>query len=116
LLKKTAIFFTLFVIVVSLIPLPELPKKIFNLNDKLMHVLVYIIMSGFWVKVGFDEKSLLFNKYIYVVIGIGFFSEILQGILPINRHFEIFDMLANLTGIVISLSIGYGLNYKNNSN
>tara|TARA_B100000927_G_scaffold218133_1_gene178270 strand:+ start:190 stop:540 length:351 start_codon:yes stop_codon:yes gene_type:complete len=116
LLKKTAIFFTLFVVVVSLIPLPELPKKIFNLNDKLMHVLVYVIMSGLWIKVGFDEKSLLFNKYIFMVIGIGFFSEILQGILPINRHFEIFDMIANLTGIIMSLSLGYGLYYKNNSN
>ena len=115
-LKKTAIFFTIFVIVVSLIPIPELPKKIFSLNDKLMHVLVYIIMSGFWIKVGFDEKLHLFNKYIYLVIGIGFFSEILQGILPINRHFEIFDMLANLTGIVMSLSLGYALYYKNNSN
>ena len=81
-----------------------------------MHVLVYVIMSGLWIKVGFDEKALLFNKYIYMVIGIGFFSEILQGILPVNRHFEIFDMIANLTGIVMSLLLGYGLYYKNNSN
>lgn len=81
-----------------------------------MHVLVYVIMSGLWIKVGFDEKSLLFNKYIYMVIAIGFFSEILQGILPVNRHFEIFDMIANLTGIVMSLLLGYGLYYKNNSN
>lgn len=51
-----------------------------------------------------------------MVIGIGFFSEIFQGILPINRHFEIYDMLANLTGIVMSLSLGYVLYYKNNSN
>ena len=113
-MKKIAIFFTICIIIVSIIPLPELQKKIFNLNDKLIHVLVYIIISGLWIKVGFDENLYLLNKYIYMVVGIGFFSEVFQGILPINRHFEIFDILANLIGITISILIAHALFYKNN--
>ena len=45
-----------------------------------------------------------------------FFTEILQGILPINRHFEILDILANLLGIFMSLSLSYLYIFKNKKN
>ena len=114
--KKFTIFFTLLVIIISLVPLPELPLKNFNLNDKLMHLLTYFLLCTSWIRFGYIESKVLDSKYIYFVIIIAVFTEILQGILPINRHFEILDILANLLGIFMSLSLSYLYIFKNKKN
>ena len=113
--QKFTIFFTSLVIIISLVPLPELPLKNFILKDKLMHLLTYFLLCTLWIRFGYIESKALHSKYIYFVIIIAVFTEILQGILPINRHFEILDILANLLGIFMSLSLSY-LFFKNKKN
>ena len=114
--KKLTIFFTLLVIIISLIPLPELSLKNFNLNDKLMHLLTYFLLCALWIRLGYIESKVLNLKYIYFIIIIAVFSEILQGTLPINRHFEILDIFANLSGISMSLLLSYVFVFKNKKN
>ena len=64
-------------------------------------------MSGMWIRLGYIESKVMVLKYIYLVTIVAIFTEILQGTLPINRYFEINDMLANLIGISMSVFVGY---------
>ena len=64
-------------------------------------------MSGMWIRLGYIESKVMVLKYIYLVTTIAIFTEILQGTLPINRNFEINDMLANLIGISMSVFVCY---------
>lgn len=98
-----ALFFTLAIIVGSLISFKSLPtKSVVTINDKLLHGFAYMVITFFW----------LFAKPIYflprkgwaILVGVfllGIALEILQGVLTSYRHAEILDAVANTTGILL---------------
>ena len=100
-------FYTLLIIILSLVPIPNLKIPEFNLiqTDKLIHVIVYFVMFLIWVKSNILKDNNLKFKTLIVVFLISFSLEFLQGTSFIKRYFELADLIANSFGIILS----YGL-------
>ncbi len=90
--------------------------QLFEGADKIIHALMY----GFWVMVMIYESSKFlyfeepdFISYILLIMMSFLFSvsmELLQEIMEIGRHMDIYDIIANLSGIIIgSLVMKFGL-------
>ena len=111
--KKNTICYTLLIICVSLIPIPELPFPEFSLSDKFLHLIAYFIMSVMWIRLGILESNKIKWNYSFLVLFTALTTELLQGILPIGRYFEIADMIANCIGIVLGIFVSYIYIIKN---
>jgi len=94
----SAFLFSLFVLLVSLWPKEQLPPGPEG-SDKLVHLVLYFILYYLWAKVVHTYGSLLTAL---VVFGTGI--EFLQEWLPVNRTFDIWDVVFNVLG----LGLGYG--------
>jgi len=92
--------YTLLIIILSLVPIPNLKIPEFNLiqTDKLIHVIVYFVMFLIWVKSNILKDNNLKFKTLIVVFLISFSLEFLQGTSFIKRYF--------LTGLLVSAPIG----------
>lgn len=86
-----------FVIVQSLIPSPV--SVGFELSDKIYHVVGYFGLMGWFVQIYRGKQERLFWAVIFIAMGI--LLEFLQGVGGV-RHFEINDMIANASGVVIA--------------
>jgi len=99
-----ALFFSVFILVFSLIPIKnELLGRVEN-SDKILHTSAYTILSISWF---FYFKP--FNniqKKGFIVLGLflyGIIIEILQSALTTYRTGSFYDVLANSVGILIAL-------------
>ena len=108
-ISKSAFYYTLILIILSLIPLPDLgvPKfKLFEL-DKLVHFCMYTIFAIIWgLKSDNKIKILIFS----ILFGLGL--EILQHILPFGRYFDWGDFIANSSGVLFGTIILFYLKKK----
>ena len=111
--KIITISYTALIICVSLIPIPQLPFPEFSLSDKLLHLIAYFIMTVMWLRLGFLESNKIKWNYFSLVLFTALITEILQGILPIGRYFEIADMVANCIGILLGFIISFIYIIKN---
>ena len=87
------------VAVLSLMPVPETAV---NVSDKVMHFVVYFILSaGFMVLIRHQ------SNIVKVAIGLVFYGvalEFLQGLTG-YRMFEFLDMVANSSGVIVGLMV-----------
>jgi len=106
-LSLIVFFYTTSIIIVSLVPIPNLTLPKFNLLqlDKLFHFIVYFIMFLGWKESKIFKKDRLYFKCSLIVFSVGLFIEILQGTSFIERYFELADLLANSLGILFSYLI-----------
>ncbi|MAU64186.1 MAG: hypothetical protein CMC38_07610 [Flavobacteriaceae bacterium] len=111
--KKITLLYTLFIICISLIPIPKLVFPGFSISDKSLHLIAYLIMSIMWIRLGFIESKKIKWNYFLLVLSIALITEILQGILPIGRYFEIADILANCIGLLLGFGVSYFYIIKN---
>lgn len=74
------------------------------LTDKMMHVLI-VCLALIWPCLNFERwRNIFILSALFLCAGAGI--EILQTLTP-DRHMEIEDILANITGILFGLVIGY---------
>jgi len=101
------LLYTIAIIIISLIPIPNLPLPEFNLfqPDKLFHFLMYFVMFLGWKKSNFFKEDKYFIKSLVIVFLVGLFTEFLQGTEYIERYYELADLLANSIGILFSYLI-----------
>ena len=106
-LPLLVLLYTIAIIIVSLIPIPNLPLPEFSLlqPDKLFHFIVYFIMFLGWKQSNFFKKDKLYLKCLGTVFLVGLFTEFLQGTPFIERYFELADLLANSLGMLFSYVI-----------
>ena len=106
-LSLIVFFYTTSIIIVSLVPIPNLTLPKFNLLqlDKLFHFIVYFVMFLGWKESKIFKKDRLYFKCLLIVFSVGLFIEILQGTSFIERYFELADLLANSLGILFSYLI-----------
>lgn len=103
-----AIVLFIVVAVASLTPGNELPKVQFHFADKIVHFLMYFILSVVWAK-AFDFshikwKKIKLNSFVLVFF-YGIFIEIAQEFCTNSRFFDIFDILANSMGILLAVML-----------
>ena len=106
-LSLIVFLYTTSIIIVSLVPIPNLTLPKFNLlqPDKLFHFIFYFIMFLGWKESKIFKKDRLYFKCSLTVFSVGLFIEILQGTSFIERYFELADLLANSLGILFSYLI-----------
>lgn len=92
----------LMVIVASLVDLK--PVKGILLQDKLMHVLTYGFLMGWFSQIYKPHFARFLLAVSLIVLGVGI--EFLQGLVAF-RKFEVLDMLANALGVVIAWGVSY---------
>ncbi len=96
------------IMVVSVIPGPDLPSLSIWEPDKVMHVFVYAVLTYLtfqWIK-PFPAYTSLNKRAIFsvtVCILYGFIIELIQLILP-TRSFDMLDALANTVGCLVTIT------------
>jgi len=110
---KIAVSYTFLLILLSLIPSPDIvyPKfQLFEL-DKLVHFFMYLFFVIVW---GLSNKDFLQNKtriFFYSVF-FGLLLEIFQDVLPFGRYFDWGDFVANTLGVLFGVFILYSIKKK----
>lgn len=86
---------------VSLDSVQVMPEQF---SDKFVHTFTYCLLAISWL-MGFKQKAQEL-KYSVLISGIVFFYgiiiEVLQGVITNNRQSDLYDIFANLAGIVLS--------------
>lgn len=110
-----------FILVICLMPSKDLPKvEIINI-DKVVHMGVYAVLS-LLTYYGWTRQSAInslqqhtFIKILLLLSAYGFAVEILQETCTADRHFDLYDALANAIGAVLgTIAARYSLPYKQN--
>ena len=113
LISQIAVYYTLILIILSLVPIPDLGLPRFKLLefDKLIHFIMYLIFALIWgLKIeNFLERKMEISAYL-ILFGLGL--EILQHVLPFGRYFDMGDFLANSIGVLFGVFILYYLKKK----
>ena len=100
-----AIFLTIVITIGSLISLKEVVKlPSVQFLDKLLHTSAYLVLTLSWL-LAIIDKTILQKRTILVVFFVfiyGIIIEVLQGTLTTYRQADLYDMFANLAGVVIA--------------
>ena len=102
--------YTLLIVIISLVPIPNLSLPAFKLFelDKLIHLSIYFIMSIMWMRLqSFSDKFFPWKNLI-IVFFIASSTEFLQGVLPVGRYSDWADFIANSVGVLLGI-ITYSL-------
>ena len=106
-----AIGWSLLVILVSILPAEEIPGIKFEIIphfDKVVHFIMYAILTILILQKNhvlfgkIRQTTLLIFTALYAFF-LGFFLELIQNCFLIGRIFDIFDVMANTIGILVSI-------------
>ncbi|MFN3780966.1 MAG: VanZ family protein [Candidatus Kapaibacteriota bacterium] len=104
LLKVPAIIFALVIFVLSQIPAEMLPPKVFDLQDKLLHLLAYFLFGITLVIATITMKNK--RKRIVLIILFGslyaLLDEVHQMFVP-GRYWDLTDWFADTLGVFLAL-------------
>ena len=89
------------IVALSLIPPPATVMQ-FQLSDKVLHIMGYAVLMGWFVQVFEGRRSHFWLALGFIALGVSL--ELLQGMTR-YRSFEYLDMLANTTGVVIAWAL-----------
>ncbi len=105
LLLPFAILCTLLVCYLSLSDISSLPKLKVQYEDKLYHLVAYFLLNTVWLLAMIPYSSRSLKHYILIslgIIGFGIVIEVLQDIMTDYRTFDVYDIIANSSGVIIS--------------
>lgn len=108
-LLSLGILYTLFITIIFLLPTSELPK-VEILNDKVIHILLYVVLSFVWLLFFFiyNNRIVFFKNLLSILLLCliyGIIIEILQQLLITSRQADINDVMSNLLGSIIGASV-----------
>lgn len=99
LLYYAALGWTVAIFIGCSIPGDGLPHALTN-RDKLMHVGIFLLFGYLWRRLGYGVWGVLLGGVAY-----GLLIEIWQGIMPINRSFDLYDLLADTVGTILGIGL-----------
>lgn len=100
-------FVVLFLIASYLLLSPSEKLPNVEVSDKVAHVIAFLTLM-FNAGLAFGRKNYLLCSLLLIAYGI--LVEVLQPL--VNRHSSIYDMLANLSGVVLALLLLYLIDKK----
>jgi len=94
----------------TLTPGNDLPDVGFRLNDKLIHLVIFLVLTVLFLKACKKEYFLKFlgNKVVFfviiIVLVLSIGTELAQHFIP-GRRMGIDDMVADIVGVVLALGV-----------
>ena len=76
-----------------------MPKHLYTLASTINHFIAYFYLAMFGLCL--YARSRYFQKIVYLIFFLSIFLEVLQIIIP-RRVFEIYDVFANLAGVLLA--------------
>ena len=112
-ISKIAVYYTLFLIIFSLIPFPDLGIPRFQSFeiDKLAHFIMYFSLTILWSFASNNLNNSTFKLLLFAIF-FGIVLEIFQHILDLGRYFDLGDLLANSLGVIFGIFILYCIKKK----
>ena len=100
----------------TLTPGDDLPDIEFNLNDKIIHLIIFLVLTTLFLAAAKRENFLKINSgkiivTVFLIVSIiAVLTEVLQHFIP-GRKMDVSDLIANETGVVTGI-IAVRLLYK----
>ena len=100
----------------TLTPGDDLPDIGFNLNDKIIHLIIFLVLTTLFLAAAKRENFLKINSgkiivTVFLIVSIiAVLTEVLQHFIP-GRKMDVSDLIANETGVVTGI-IAVRLLYK----
>ncbi len=102
LLRYAAIGWTIAIFVGCALPANQIGVDLSG-RDKVVHAAIFLIFGVGWRLLGYGFWRVLLAGFLY-----GFFLEIYQGVIPINRSFELADGVADTVGTLLGVLLAEG--------
>jgi VanZ family protein len=99
LLYYAAISWTVAIFIGCSMPGDGLPYEVSN-RDKLIHISIFLIFGFLWRMLGYRVLVVLLAGAVY-----GFLIEVWQGVMPINRSYDLYDALADTVGTILGIGL-----------
>ena len=101
-----AIIITFSIAVGSLLPQDKINPNIVTLSDKVIHIIAYFVLTYAWLYVfDFTLKKNHKTGLILTIFFYGIIIEAIQYIMTDSRQADIFDVVANVIGILLALGV-----------
>ena len=102
LLRYAAIGWTIAIFVGCALPSDRIGIDLSG-RDKIIHAAIFLLFGFLWRLLGYRAWHVLLAGFLY-----GFLLEIYQGVMPINRAFELADGLADTLGTLLGILLAEG--------
>ena len=105
------ILWLLFITIICLIELKIETKIAPSFTDKIIHFSLYFSVNYFLL------KSKIVNSYLISLFLIlyGIIIEVLQELITVSRHFDIYDIVANTSGVIVALMLFFYIKKRKTS-
>ena len=111
LILPAAIVYTIWLTIVSLINLSNVPSLGSSFDDKIYHFIAYVGLGFLWVTYfKYNIKSANILLTFGAVLLYGIILELVQHKINPNRTFDLYDLLANCIGVIVGTLIAAKLN------
>ncbi len=101
-----AIGYTLSLTLLSLISLNGLPELGSSFDDKIYHLIAYMLMTLLWFNVLRTTSAKFKILYSAIIsIGYGIIIEVFQALFTTSRNEDIEDVIANSIGVILGVVI-----------
>ncbi|GAA0871481.1 hypothetical protein GCM10009117_06270 [Gangjinia marincola] len=107
-----AVGYTTLLTIASLISISGIPAAHTAYADKLFHIGAYFVLSFLWMFIVHSTLKITFIALLIITYGI--IIEFLQQQFTVDRSLDLYDMLANLIGVIIAVILVISLSRKKN--
>jgi VanZ family protein len=103
-----ALLYSFTITILFFLPTSGMPKINFSYADKIVHALIYFILtvlwiSWFYVKNYFRIEGKLIAILFFSALLYGIIIEIFQGLFTVSRSADFFDLIANTIGSLFGI-------------
>lgn len=111
LLLLVVVIYTIWLTIVSLINLNNVPSLGSSFDDKIYHLMAYLVLAFLWITYFklFQKKEIALIVFICMIL-FGVVLELIQHQLNPNRTYDSYDLIANCLGVIIGTLIALRLN------
>ncbi|KAH7345989.1 hypothetical protein BKA66DRAFT_602904 [Pyrenochaeta sp. MPI-SDFR-AT-0127] len=85
---------------------PDYTIPSYKQSDKVLHFVAFFLLTltFYWI-LETSRRKVLQLTFTVCTLGLGAASEVVQGLLPIHRDFDYYDIVANVLGSLLALAI-----------
>ncbi|KAF1837932.1 hypothetical protein BDW02DRAFT_565436 [Decorospora gaudefroyi] len=85
---------------------PDYKIPSYKQSDKALHFIAFFLLTlAFYWILETSRRKVLQLTFTLCTFGLGIASEVVQGLLPIHRDFDFYDIIANVLGSSLALAI-----------